>query len=233
MSEICSLMYDLWWIVWCPMSDVRYLMSVCVICDVWCLLSDVWCPMSDLRYLMSDIRRLMSAIFLLMSHVQCLLSYVWCLILMSYVYFGCLMSDVLSLMSDVRCSMSDLRRLISYVPWGPTSNVRCLISYVWCLPLKRKLRFQGPKMQIFENGPKNWVFVIPTYSFREERQKRRFWNSIASHSASAFWCGRAKKDWNKLRVDTYFIENVQKSLFLKMSGHVRTRSQCKLPTLAA
>ena len=233
MSEICSLMYDLWWIVWCPMSDVRYLMSVCVICDVWCLLSDVWCPMSDLRYLMSDIRRLMSAIFLLMSHVQCLLSYVWCLILMSYVYFGCLMSDVLCLMSDVRCSMSDLRRLISYIPWGPMSNVRCLISYVWCLPLKRKLRFQGPKMQIFENGPKNWVFVIPTYSFREERQKRRFWNSIASHSASAFWCGRAKKDWNKLRVDTYFIEKVQKSLFLKMSGQVRTRSQCKLPTLAA
>ena len=37
-------------------------------------------------------------------------------------------------------------------------------------------------MQIFENGPKNWVFVIPTYSFREEGQKRRFWNSIASHS---------------------------------------------------
>ena len=37
-------------------------------------------------------------------------------------------------------------------------------------------------MQIFENGPKNWVFEIPTYSFREEGQKRRFWNSIPSHS---------------------------------------------------
>ena len=37
-------------------------------------------------------------------------------------------------------------------------------------------------MQIFENDSKNWVFEIPTYSFREEEQKRRFWNSIASHS---------------------------------------------------
>ena len=143
----------------------------------------------------------------------------------------CLTSDVLCL--DVRCYMYNVRRLMFYDLWGPMSNVWCLISYVWCLPLKRKLRFQGPKMQTFENDSKNWVFEIPTYSFREEEQKRRFWNSIASHSASAFWCGRAKKDWNKLRVDTYFIENVQKSLFLKMSGQVRTRSQCKLPTLAA